>query len=129
MTRAGGTVPVRHCYLAKRKSRAGGLYASHPDRKPGRRFQSVKLHPKGFPQTCGLSIVPASRQHFEKFGRTAYEFDFANPTPAEEPSPQFEAVKLFLEGKAVSPYARQQEAVEKREQATRVRFEAHRLAA
>ena len=56
--------------------------------------------------------------HFETFGRTAYEFDFANPTPAEEPSPQFEAVKLFMEGKAVSPYARQQEAVEKREQAT-----------
>ena len=56
--------------------------------------------------------------HFETFGRTAYEFDFANPTPAEEPSPQFEAVKLFLKAKAASPYARQQEAVEKREQAT-----------
>ncbi|MGD8405675.1 MAG: PEP/pyruvate-binding domain-containing protein [Anaerolineales bacterium] len=58
-------------------------------------------------------------EHFEKFGRIAYEFDFANPTPAEEPSPLFEAIKLFLEGKAESPYQRLQTAREKREQATR----------
>jgi phosphoenolpyruvate synthase/pyruvate phosphate dikinase len=57
--------------------------------------------------------------HFEKFGRTAYEFDFANPTPAEAPSPQFEAIKLFIEGKAENPYQRLQTAREKREQATR----------
>jgi len=56
--------------------------------------------------------------HFEKFGRTAYEFDFANPTPAEAPSPQFEAIKLFIEGKAESPYQRLQTARENREQAT-----------
>jgi len=56
--------------------------------------------------------------HFEEFGRTAYEFDFANPTPAEEPSPQFEAIKLFLMGKGESPYDRLQTAIEKREQAT-----------
>lgn len=56
--------------------------------------------------------------HFEKFGRTAYEFDFANPTPAEAPSPQFEAIKLFIEGKAESPYQRLQTARGKREQAT-----------
>ena len=56
--------------------------------------------------------------HFEKFGRTAYEFDFANPTPAEAASPQFEAIKLFIEGKAESPYKRLQTAIEKREQAT-----------
>lgn len=56
--------------------------------------------------------------HFKEFGRTAYEFDFANPTPAEAPSPQFDAVKLFLEGKAKSPYQRLQTARENREQAT-----------
>ncbi len=55
--------------------------------------------------------------HFEKFGRTVYEFDFANPTPAEEPSPQVEAIKLFIEGKVESPYQRLQAAKEKREQA------------
>ena len=58
-------------------------------------------------------------QHFERFGRTAYEFDFANPTPAEAPSPQFEALKLFIDGKAISPYDRYQEALEKREKATK----------
>jgi pyruvate,water dikinase len=56
--------------------------------------------------------------HFEKFGRTAYEFDFVNPTPVEAPSPLFEAIKLFLEGIAESPYKRLQIAAEKREQAT-----------
>ncbi len=56
--------------------------------------------------------------HFEEFGRTAYEFDFANPTPAEAPSPLFEAIKLFLEEKAESPYKRLQTAREKRELAT-----------
>jgi len=56
--------------------------------------------------------------HFNEFGRTAYEFDFANLTPAEALSPLFEAIKLFLEGKADSPYERLQTAAEKREQAT-----------
>jgi pyruvate,water dikinase len=57
-------------------------------------------------------------RHFDEFGRTAYEYDFANPTPAEAPSPQFDAIKLFVEDKAISPYVRYQEALEKREQAT-----------
>jgi len=56
--------------------------------------------------------------HFKEFGRTAYEFDFSNPTPGEAPSPQFDAVKLFLEAKAESPYQRLRIAREKREQAT-----------
>lgn len=56
--------------------------------------------------------------HLEKFGRTAYEFDFANPTPAETPEPMVEAIKGFLEGRAVNPYERQEEAVQRREQAS-----------
>jgi pyruvate,water dikinase len=52
------------------------------------------------------------------FGRTAYEFDFANPTPAETPGPLLDAIKVFLEGKAQNPYERQREALAKREQAT-----------
>ncbi len=57
-------------------------------------------------------------EHFEDFGRTAYEFDFANPTPAEAPEPQLEAIKLFLQEKTASPYQRLQTAVENRERAT-----------
>jgi phosphoenolpyruvate synthase/pyruvate phosphate dikinase len=74
--------------------------------------------PEGVPADLWAEYRSRIDTHFEKFGRTAYEFDFANPTPAEEPSPQFEAIKLFLEGKAESPYERLQTAAEKREQAT-----------
>jgi len=57
--------------------------------------------------------------HLQAFGRTTYEFDFANPTPLEVPGPILDAVQGFLSGRARSPYERQQEAVERREAATR----------
>jgi len=75
--------------------------------------------PEGIPSDLWAEYLSLFEQHFGKFGRTAYEFDFANPTPAEAPSPQLEAIKLFIEGKAESPYQRLQNAREKREQATR----------
>ncbi|MBN1304243.1 MAG: hypothetical protein JXA13_07395 [Anaerolineales bacterium] len=58
-------------------------------------------------------------EHFERFGRTAYEFDFINPTPAEAPVPALEAIKQFMSGQAVSPYVRHESAAQKRIQATR----------
>ncbi len=58
------------------------------------------------------------QNHLEAFGRTVYEFDFANPTPYEKPAPMLEAIKSFLDGKAGSPYERQQKAVARREEAT-----------
>jgi phosphoenolpyruvate synthase/pyruvate phosphate dikinase len=75
--------------------------------------------PTGIPAERWAEYRSRVGQHFEKFGRTAYEFDFANPTPAEAPSPQFEVIKLFIEGKAESPYQRLGTARENREQATR----------
>ena len=57
------------------------------------------------------------QQHLNKFGRTTYEFDFANPTPQETPGLMFDAIKAFLSEKADSPYQRQQQAGQKREQA------------
>jgi phosphoenolpyruvate synthase/pyruvate phosphate dikinase len=75
--------------------------------------------PEGIPANLWAEYRSRFEQHFEKFGRTAYEFDFANPTPAEAPNPQFEAIKMFIEGKAESPYQRLQNAREKREQATK----------
>lgn len=58
------------------------------------------------------------QKHLDEFGHTAYEFDFANPTPVETPGPLLDAIKAFLEGKAHNPYERQREAIAKREQAT-----------
>ncbi|HET9911380.1 MAG TPA: PEP/pyruvate-binding domain-containing protein, partial [Anaerolineales bacterium] len=60
------------------------------------------------------------QEHLDEFGHTAYEFDFANPTPAETPGPLLDAIKAFIEGKAHDPYERQREAIEKREQAMQV---------
>ena len=58
------------------------------------------------------------QRHLEEHGRTAYEFDFAMPTPQDAPGPLFDIVKAFLAGAAASPYERQRAAAEKREQAT-----------
>jgi len=54
-------------------------------------------------------------KHIDEFGHTSYEFDFMNPTPAETPELILDAVKMYIEGKGSDPYARQQEASEKRE--------------
>jgi len=77
-----------------------------------------KTRPTGIPADLWDEYLSRFEGYFEEFGRSAYEFDFANPTPAEAPSPQFDAVKVFLEGKGINPYVRHQEAVDKREQAT-----------
>ena len=63
------------------------------------------------------------RRHLDMFGRTAYEFDFAHPTPQETPGPMLDAIKAFLTGKADNPYQRQHQAIEKREQATKAVLE------
>ena len=47
-----------------------------------------------------------------------YDLDFANPTPADDPALILQTCKLFLNGKGVNPYERQQESSEHREEAT-----------
>lgn len=74
--------------------------------------------PENLPAEAWLELRARFDEHFAEFGRTAYEFDFMNATPPEEPSPQLEAIKLFVEGRGISPYTRHQEAADKREQAT-----------
>jgi len=73
--------------------------------------------PAGLPEDAWIEWRDRFDEHFEQFGRTAYEFDFANPTPAESPAPQFEAVRQFLLGMATNPYERHQAAAARREQA------------
>ena len=52
--------------------------------------------------------------HFMNFGRTAYEFDFANPTPQEVLIPSIESIKSFAAGRGESPFVRQAEAKSRR---------------
>jgi rifampicin phosphotransferase len=55
--------------------------------------------------------------HLEQFGHTIYNLDFANPVPTDDPAPQLETCKLYLNGEGSNPYIRQQAAIERREAA------------
>ncbi|MEN9938027.1 MAG: hypothetical protein RLZZ387_4606 [Chloroflexota bacterium] len=83
-------------------------------------------------QECAPGVLPGTawaewrgrfQRHLDTFGRTAYEFDFAHPTPYDAPAPLLEAIKAFLSGTVAEPHRRQREAVERREQATRAVLE------
>jgi phosphohistidine swiveling domain-containing protein len=77
-----------------------------------------KTPPAGVPVELWPEWQQRVGQHLQAFGRTVYEFDFANATPAETPGPALEAIKAYLAGTVEDPYQRQREAIEKREQAT-----------
>jgi pyruvate,water dikinase len=56
--------------------------------------------------------------HLQEYGHTIYNLDFANPVPADDPTPVLETLKMFVNGQGVNPYERQKASVERREQAT-----------
>ena len=56
--------------------------------------------------------------HLQDYGHTIYNLDFANPVPADDPTPVLETLKMFVNGQGVNPYERQKASVERREQAT-----------
>lgn len=58
------------------------------------------------------------KKHLVKYGNTCYEYDFAVPTPSEEPLPVIESVKIFVSGKGKNPFDRQKKAAQKRQAAT-----------
>jgi pyruvate,water dikinase len=56
--------------------------------------------------------------HLRAYGHVAYDFDFANPAPADAPQPLLEAIKMYLKGEGRDPYARQEAFIQQRELAT-----------
>jgi phosphohistidine swiveling domain-containing protein len=56
--------------------------------------------------------------HLGRYGHMIYNLDFANPVPADDPTPQLETCKLFMSGHGINPHTRQQAAAERRERAT-----------
>ena len=56
--------------------------------------------------------------HLQEYGHTIYNLDFANPVPADDPTPVLETLKLFVNGQGVNPHERQKVSAERREQAT-----------
>jgi pyruvate,water dikinase len=56
--------------------------------------------------------------YLDQYGRTIYDLDFAKPTPADDPTPVVQTLKLYLSGRGTDPYERQRTVAEQREQAT-----------
>lgn len=65
-------------------------------------------------------FVKRFQVHLQKFGHTIYNLDFANPVPADDPTPVLETLKLFVVGQGTNPYERQQATAERREQAVQL---------
>ena len=61
--------------------------------------------------------------HLRQFGHIIYDLDFAKPLPVDDPAPLLDTCKMFLGGQLPDPYARQQAAAERREQATQAILE------
>lgn len=57
------------------------------------------------------------REHLAQFGHTTYNLDFATPTPADDPAPLLETIKMTLRGQGTSPYERQQALAARRDAA------------
>ncbi len=57
------------------------------------------------------------RAILDEYGHAIYDLDFAKPTPAEEPTPMIESIKVYLAGKN-DPHERQRAALEMGEKAS-----------
>jgi pyruvate,water dikinase len=56
--------------------------------------------------------------HLRRYGHAIYNLDFANPVPADDPTPLLDTCKMFINGQGTNPHERQQAAADRREQAT-----------
>jgi rifampicin phosphotransferase len=102
-------------------TRANPALANYMFQRPTEQLEAdlrVEAPPDGMPAELWAEWRRRLQGHLHTFGRTAYEFDFANPTPQETPGPVLDALKSYLAGRSEDPYRRQREAVAKREKAT-----------
>ena len=58
--------------------------------------------------------------HLDRYGNTAYNLDFVNPVPADDPAPLFDTLKFYLRGEGQNPHERQRRISARREEATRM---------
>ena len=75
--------------------------------------------PEGVGSAEWTEFTRRLRAHLGDFGHTLYNLDFANPVPADDPSPVLEALKHAVAGRGTDPGRRQREATERRERITR----------
>ena len=85
-----------------------------PAKRLGEDIQSTQT-PGGIPELSWNEWRTKVVTHLERYGHMIFDLDFANPTPADDPAMLLQTCKLFLNGKGVNPYERQQETSEHRE--------------
>jgi phosphohistidine swiveling domain-containing protein len=73
--------------------------------------------PGGVPSAVWTEWKRRVDAHLRSFGHILYDLDFAKPIPAEDPTPQLEAVKMYMRGEGVNPHQRQERLERRREQA------------
>jgi phosphohistidine swiveling domain-containing protein len=61
--------------------------------------------------------------HLQSFGHILYDFDFAKPVPAEDPTPMLETAKMYLRGEGPNPHERQQKLEQARGEAVEALLE------
>ena len=75
---------------------------------------ALQANPKPAPVT--IEFATRFDQFLHQYGHAIYDLDFAKPTPAEDPEPLIETMKVYLSGKN-NPYERQQASLKLREEA------------
>ncbi|MCE7859808.1 MAG: hypothetical protein DYG86_08490 [Chloroflexi bacterium CFX2] len=68
------------------------------------------------PAPVSKEFVTRFEQYLHEFGHAIYDLDFSKPTPADDPEPLIETMKVYLSGKN-NPYERQGAALKLREEA------------
>jgi pyruvate,water dikinase len=92
--------------------------SAHLLEKPVDEFAAPIPSPSAVDETVWREWEQRFRSYLDRYGRTIYDLDFANPTPADDPTPIVQTFKFFLSGEGTDPHARQQALEQRREQAT-----------
>jgi len=75
------------------------------------------LHSDPKPVSVLQEFASRFGSYLSEYGHAIYDLDFAKPTPADDPTPLIETLKVYLTGKN-NPYERQQAALDLREKAS-----------
>ncbi len=104
------------------KSQAG--LATHLAAEPAAKLAAELNHAAALPTPAGVEPEAWSEwrlrfaEHLAAYGHSTYDMDFSRAVAADDPAPLLETCRMYLLGKAGSPYDRLQALAERREQAT-----------
>ncbi|MCA9922813.1 MAG: hypothetical protein KC421_10590 [Anaerolineales bacterium] len=73
--------------------------------------------PADLPDEIWAAFRERFNEHLAQYGHTIYDLDFVKPTPADDPTPLLETLKVYVGGQGNDPHRRQAALAEKREAA------------